>query len=569
METLIGVFLLLIVFLSIFGVFNLGIKLVGRSKAKAGAVALAQEQMEAVRNIPYDDLGTVGGIPAGNLPQEETITLNDIVYTRRTSIRYVDDPQDGLGDEDENGITADYKSVRVEVSWSGAAEPVVFLTNIVPKGIETVEGGGTLIITVFDASVQPVPSATVHIENSSTSPPISVDYYTNTEGKVIVPGAPSASSYEVTVSKDGYSTAQTYDAVPPNINPDPGHLTIIEGQTTEASFVIDRLSSKTVRTWEPIKNFVWYDNFDDWSKIATSSNIDLAAGKALLAEIATGTYTSSGFLQSADIGGISNLVSWGEFSWQDSQPASTTIVYQVLYYNGSNLEPVPDADLPGNETGFTSSPVDLSGLSTTTYPTLRLKAQLSTGDSAVTPQIDRWQISWNAGPNPLPNIPFHMQGEKIIGTDVNDDSIYKYSEDLSTHSSGVYGTDTLEFDNYTITIDQAGIGYDISEICPWQPVSIAPGTSNTTDIYLVNHTANSLLVAVKDSSDAMVEGAQVRLYKTGYDESKDSSACGQAFFGGLENADYSLEVSKAGFATATTTVTVDGQTTAEIILNEL
>ena len=55
-ESLIGTALMLVVFVSIFGVFNLGIKLVGKSKAKAGAVALGQERMEMVRNLSYDNV---------------------------------------------------------------------------------------------------------------------------------------------------------------------------------------------------------------------------------------------------------------------------------------------------------------------------------------------------------------------------------------------------------------------------------------------------------------------------------------------------------------------------------
>ncbi|HDO23686.1 MAG TPA: hypothetical protein ENG99_00520, partial [bacterium] len=149
-ETLIGTALMLVVFVSIFGVFNMGIKIVGKSKAKAGAIALATERMELIRNLPYKDVGTAGGLVPGNIPQTESIVLNGINYTRSVFVQYVDDPKDGIGANDENGVTADYKIARVEVNWPGAASPVIFVSNIIPKGIETVAGGGTLKLNVFD-----------------------------------------------------------------------------------------------------------------------------------------------------------------------------------------------------------------------------------------------------------------------------------------------------------------------------------------------------------------------------------------------------------------------------------
>ncbi len=568
-ETLIGTALMLVVFVSIFGVFNMGIKIVGKSKAKAGAIALATERMELIRNLPYKDVGTAGGLVPGNIPQTESIVLNGINYTRSVFVQYVDDPKDGLDANDENGVTADYKIARVEVNWPGAASPVIFVSNIIPKGIETVAGGGTLKLNVFDASALPVASAQVHIENPNTDPPVSTDVFTNSQGKLIFPGVATSSGYEITVTKDGYSAAQTYGADSYNVNPDPGHLTILEGKTTEASFVIDKLSVKTIRTWKPVGGFTWYDYFDDWNKVSTSSNISISGGRAALAEQATSSYFSSGFLMSLDLGGISNLVNWGEFSWNDNEPASTTIKYQVMHYQGSGLEPVPDSDLPGNEAGFENSPIDLTGLSTSTYPTLRLMADFSTDNTSSTPALLDWKITWNAGPDPLPNIPFHMRGEKTIGTDASGDAIYKYSKDLSTGAGGQLGINNLEFDVYNISIDGISTGYDISESCPFQPVNILPDTTNTTDLYLVPHADNTLLVGVETGSGGMLEDANVRLYKTGYNESKTASACGQAFFTPLSSGSYSMEVSKNGYETSTSTLSISGQKTLEVILNEL
>lgn len=569
LEVIVGTALMLTVFLSVFSALSAGVKLVGLSKSKAGALALANEQMENIRNRPYEEVGTAGGIPPGNIAQTATTSLNGIEYTRRTLVQYVDDSKDGLGGADENGITADYKRVKVATTWPNANHPVALISDIMPKGIETTAGGGTLIINVLNAGVQPVPLASVHIENSSIVPPVSLDIFTNSQGKVIFPGSPSSSNYEITATKEAHSVAKTYSADAVNVNPEPRHLTIIEGETTEASFVIDKISAKTVKTWEPIKDFSWSDSFDDWSKVSSSSNIQINAGRAELAQEAPPLYFGSGFLMSVDIGGIDKLKSWNEFSWNDDKPAGAGIKYQLMHYQGSDLVFVPDSDLPGNSLGFQNQPVDLSGLSTTTYPTLKLKAELSTTNPVFTPSVLDWRISWKAGPFPLANAPFHMRGQKTIGSNALSAPIYKYSEDLATDSNGQLQINNLEFDVYDITVNGSVAGYDISESCPPQPVNILPDTSNTTDLYLASHTNNTFLVKVKNASGSALNGANIRLYKAGYDATKISGDCGQSFFNSLSVAGYTAEASKSGYDTTSTTVNVAGQTTLEIIMNEL
>lgn len=568
-EAIVGAALVVTVFVAILGVFNSGIKLVGRSKAKAGALALANEQMENIRNLPYGDIGTVGGIPPGDISQTSTTSLNGIEYIRRTFIQYVDDLKDGQGGNDENGITSDYKRVKTEMTWPGASGPLALISDIMPKGIETTAGGGTLIINIFDTAAQPVSLAKIHIENSLIIPIVSLDVFTNAQGRVVFPGSPSASNYEITATKENYNAAQTYDADAINVSPSPGHLTILEGETTEASFVIDKVSAKAIKTWEPIKNFSWSDPFNDWSKISSFSSTSVGAGLAALAEETPGAYFANGFLISQDIGGIERLNSWNEFSWNDDTPTGTDIKYYLMRYQGSDLALVPDADLPGNSSGFQNSPADLSGLSTTTYPTLKLKAELSATAPAVTPSLLDWQISWKAGPFPLPNIAFRMRGEKITGRDASNNPIYKYDEDLTTDSGSQIQINNLEFDLYDITVDSSAIGYDISEICPFQPANILPNTSNATNFYLVDDASHTLLINVKDALENTLTGASVHLYAAGYDNTATSSACGQSFFSPLSPVEYNVDVSKSGYETANLTVSVAGQTRLEIKLNAI
>ena len=114
LDTVVGTSLMLVVFMGIASTFKLSVDVVTNNKSRAGAIALANERMEYVRSLSYASIGTVGGVPAGSIPETESISLNGANYTRRTYIEYTDDPKDGLGAADSNGVFIDYKSVKVD-----------------------------------------------------------------------------------------------------------------------------------------------------------------------------------------------------------------------------------------------------------------------------------------------------------------------------------------------------------------------------------------------------------------------------------------------------------------------
>src|SRR3972149_9573143 len=69
-------------------------------KARIAARQLAEEKIEIIKNMPYDDIGTVGGIPSGNLPQYETVNANGLNYLVKTIVIYIDDDFDMLTPDD-------------------------------------------------------------------------------------------------------------------------------------------------------------------------------------------------------------------------------------------------------------------------------------------------------------------------------------------------------------------------------------------------------------------------------------------------------------------------------------
>ncbi len=248
-ETLVALGILGIFFAAVAGILQQVLQEVGQSRVRTTALALAQEKMELVRNLPYANVGTIGGIPQGPLAQNETITINNQPFTITTSIEYVDDPFDGLAPSDL--INTDYKRARVEITWEGAFPsrvPLTLVTNISPKGVETTAGGGTLFIQVFNANGQPVSNANIKLDNTAVSPEIHLQTLSNVNGLVVLPGSPACiTCYQITVSKTGYSTDKTY-STSEVANPLQPYATVIEGDVTSISFAIDEVSSVIVNS---------------------------------------------------------------------------------------------------------------------------------------------------------------------------------------------------------------------------------------------------------------------------------------------------------------------------------
>ena len=256
-QSLIGITISIAIFSilasAILTVVNSSFRFVAFNRARITARHLAQEKIEFIRNLPYDNVGTSDGFPPGPLPQEENLIRNKLSYTVKTAIVYVDDAFDGTqGGSPADTLGSDYKRVRVEVSWQGITasrgNPIILLTDIVPKGVETTEGGGTLSIIVFDSESHPVPQATLHIVQEAVNPNIDVTFQTADNGRFIFTGIPvCVSCYEITVTKNGFSSERTY-SVNEIANPTKPDQTVLEGELTEISFSIDRVSTLNIAT---------------------------------------------------------------------------------------------------------------------------------------------------------------------------------------------------------------------------------------------------------------------------------------------------------------------------------
>ena len=258
-ETLVFLALFSIVSVTFFETYFVTIRAITDSKNRLGATALANQRMEIIRSLPYDNIGTkhwngsawVYGIPAGELIEEEDISVNTTKYHVDTFVQYVDDTFDGVTPADT--IPTDYKKIRVTVSWGlqGADQTVALFGNFSPNGVESASGGGTLSINVLNAAGVGVSGVSVRIQKASSS--IDTTATTDATGNVTLPGAPAGTeAYTITVSKGGYYGASTFPAYPTTAyNPVDVHATVVAAALNQKSIVIDEEVDITLRTKDP------------------------------------------------------------------------------------------------------------------------------------------------------------------------------------------------------------------------------------------------------------------------------------------------------------------------------
>jgi len=566
-EVLVTAALVTLVFGGLFASVQAMISLISDSKAKAGAVALATERLEYIRSLSYNAVGTLGAPPYGSLPETRTVVLNDQTYQERIVIRYEDDPRDGIGAADANGIITDYKKVKVEYSWSTrtGTSSLALATNVVPPGIETDVGGGTLRVYVNDANVLPVANAQVTVINTTLATTTNTTQFTNGSGEFVLSGLPAGGGYTISVTLPGYSTDGTATPTPPLSSPAKPVVSIAESAVTTQYFQIDRVSSLRMQTTEQPVFGAFTDLFTNSDLIATSSNTVVSGGAVVLESMA-GTYTASGTVF-ATTTAPTPIESWYSVDFTASTTASTSVTVALYYPVGTTTVRLPDSDLPGNASGFSTSPINLTALDVSTYPELILGATLTTSAGTQTPQLETWTLNYIESQPALGNIPMTVRGAKVLGDDINGAPIYKNVFTGSTDSGGEWDLDDIEFDVYTVSVDDPAL--DVVEVCPAATITLNPNTTEVVDFTVASISGPRLSVAVTAVDGTPIAGATVRVEQSGYDVTQTTSLCGQTFFsGGLSTGTSTVTVSRSGYTTVIDTdVPITSTSTHAVQLN--
>jgi prepilin-type N-terminal cleavage/methylation domain-containing protein len=253
-EVLIALGIFSIIAFSIFLSYSSITDVIGRTRISTLTTSLLNKQIELIRNVPYDNVGIIGGFPPGVIPATSTISYEGQVFLVSAFVRNTDDPFDGkTGGTPNDTAPADYKLVELQLlctTCGAGAVPLIFTTTVGPQNLETSTKNGSLFINVFDANGQPVSGASVLVKNTSTTPTITINDATNNSGTLQLVDIPtSTNSYQITVSKTGYTTSQTRKpGDPTNPNPTVPHSTVASQLITAMSFAIDRVSTINVQT---------------------------------------------------------------------------------------------------------------------------------------------------------------------------------------------------------------------------------------------------------------------------------------------------------------------------------
>ena len=102
---------------------------------------------------------------------------------------------------------------------------------------------------------------------------------------------------------------------------------------------------------------------------------------------------------------IAGQSTWGDVSFSTTEPFGTDVRVRLRYTVSTTCDTyIPDVALANNSTGFSveSSPVVITGLSTTTYSQICLEASLTTLGSA-SASLDDWTLAWQRQPKLIQN----------------------------------------------------------------------------------------------------------------------------------------------------------------------
>jgi prepilin-type N-terminal cleavage/methylation domain-containing protein len=244
-ETVVAIAALAIVAVGMYSGFVAVSKGMALARMRNGALALANEELELVRGMAYEDVGTVGGLPAGKLPATSTVDRG-VLYQVKTTVRSIDLPFDGtIGGSPNDTAPADQKLVEVAVTCETCHEIARVSTRVSPESLESSSQNGALFVQVVDAAGLPVEGADVRIVDTKPTLDITINDRTGVDGFLRVVDVPTGTAaYAIEVSKAGYSSARTY---PPGgaTNPVPTlpDVNVAKGGVTQVTFAIDEYST--------------------------------------------------------------------------------------------------------------------------------------------------------------------------------------------------------------------------------------------------------------------------------------------------------------------------------------
>ncbi len=580
LEILLASAIFLLFALGIYSGINLVFKIVYQSRMSILQTALLAEQLEVVRNLPYDQVGIVNGVPSGVLPYSTTTVRNGVQFTIITTVRNIDDAFDGVvGGSPNDTSPADYKLVEMSTICQNCSQqtPIILSTIVAPKQLEGATQNGALFIHVFDANGQSVAGADVTVTNTAQNPNLVIHDVTDADGYLRIIDTPTGTlSYHINVTKSGYSSDYTVPvsaSVPTPLKP-PSN--IVSQAITEISFSIDRLANLDVNFITPSCAAIAHVPFSIHGNKKMGSSPDVYKYDQSLTANGSGAYSFTNFEWDTyyitptgttyTLGGSTPMLPL-EITPGLTQTASvilapyTTDSLLVKVKDAGTGLPLSDATVHLTKTGYDESRV-------TGYGFVR-QTDWSGGSGQASYTIE--DKYYNDNGNIRDNSPAgDLKLKKVGSSYLNSGWLESSSIDLGTAAN---------FNNIVFSplSQPSGVGTN--------PIMFQLATSNSSspsswDFKGPDGTASTYYTATSTIIWSGHNGDRYLRYKV-FLSTEDTSvtptlsevaftyitSCvppGQIFFSGLSAGTYTLEVSHDGYITNSDTVDVSGTTEAVV-----
>ena len=534
---------------------------------RSAATSALNRQLELIRNLPYDKVGVVGGVPSGVIPSEQTIAVGDLAFTIKALIRNIDDPFDGvLGGNPNDTAPADYKLVQLEVSCSACARfvPLILTGTVAPKNLEGASNNGSLFINAIDANGFAVAQADVRVVNASVTPAIDLTDATNLSGVLQLVGVPtSTQNYQIVVSKPGYSSDQTYViGEPSNPNPLTPPATVAAQTVTTITFTIDKVSTLKVDTVSSLCVPVGNKNFSisgikpiginpDVLKFSTSTTTN-ASGTKTFSNLELDTYSLALNEAAYDLLGtipltpfIVNPSSTYDFKFVLTPAEARSLLVTAKSLSGG--QPISEAVATLTKSGFSETLV--TGRNYLKFTDWSLGGY-SNQDGGIEPDdpAGALKLELNASSTYTTSTVSWLESNTIdFGS--TSSTFYLISWNPGSQSP-LTGSDSLKFQIATNN-DQVSWNY----IGP-DGTSGSYYTQSSSTISSSNNSKRYMRYKVFMKTDD--ENTTPELYDLRIDFGGACVPSGQALFGNLGLGDYTLEVAATGFQIVTSSVSITG-----------
>ncbi len=527
---------------------------------RSAAVTAIENEIEMARNLPYGSVGTVGGIPAGVIPQVQSVTQGGYGFTLQTTVLNIQDPYDT---SPSSSPVADYKLLDITASCPLCQNfaPVEITTTIAPSLLAQGTVYGSIFINVIDANGLPVATATVEVVNASVTPSIDLTDLTNSSGVLKLIGVPtSTQGYQIFISKPGYSSAQSYPlGAAGNPNPIQPDITVASQTVSNVTFAVDRVSALTVTTEDdrcnPINNEAFSINGS--KLIGTNPNV---------LKFSTTTETGASGMAS-----FPNM-EWDTYTLVMSDPSENvegTIPFDPITINPSSSVNFQFILKPAANPALLVTAADAA----TGAGIPDAAVTITNGGTQITQTTDQAtfdQSDWSGG----------QYASQDGGIDTTTPGVLT----LLANASGTYQTMTPDW-LISDTFDIGGSASSSFNAISWSPAAQPSGTSLSFQVAANNDgatwnfigpdgTGNTYFTAISSTLPASLAGNRYFRYKV-YMRTTDQNAApslnnvsfnftgpcvppAQTLFNGLTTGTYSITATAPNYVTATSTAVVNG-----------